>query len=79
MNKEALTKRINSYRNIVERIRAVSMSKNRNLEDITVSKILIKEENSRAVKTRVPGTWGEKVRYVWIKKENIMLSLVVNV
>lgn len=72
MNKEALTKRINSYRNIVERIRAVSMSKNRNLEDITVSKILIKEENSRAVKTRVPGTWGEKVRYVWIKKENIM-------
>ena len=72
MNKEALTKRINSYRNIVERIRAVSMSKNRNLEDITVSKILIKEENPRAVKTRVPGTWGEKARYVWIKKENIM-------
>ena len=72
MNKEALKKRINSYRNIVERIRAVSMSKNRNLEDITVSKILIKEENPRAVKTRVPGTWGEKARYVWIKKENIM-------
>ena len=24
------------------------------------------------MKTRVPGTWGENARYVWLKKENIM-------
>ena len=26
----------------------------------------------RQVKTRVPGTWGEEARYVWLRKENIM-------
>lgn len=30
------------------------------------------EENNHAVKTRVPGTWGENARYLWINKENIM-------
>ena len=24
------------------------------------------------MKTRVPGTWGQNVRYLWIDKENIM-------
>ena len=43
-----------------------------NLSDVTISKTLIQTENERAVKTRIPGTWGEKARYVWIKKENIM-------
>lgn len=40
--------------------------------DITVSKQLIREENSRAVKTRVPGTWGKDVRYLWINRKNMM-------
>ena len=30
------------------------------------------KENDHAVKTRVPGTWGENARYVWLNKENIM-------
>ena len=72
MDKDAFTKRINSYRSIAERIQAVSMSKNNNLSDITISKTQKDEESQAAVKTRVPGTWGEKVRYVWIRKENIM-------
>lgn len=72
MDRDAFKKRINSYRSITERIQAVSMSKNRNLRDITISKTLIKEESPLAVKTRVPGTWGENIRYVWIRKENIM-------
>ena len=38
----------------------------------TISKKLIIEENDHAVKTRVPGTWGEEARYVWLRKENIM-------
>lgn len=39
---------------------------------MTISKKLIIEENDHAVKTRVPGTWGEEARYVWLRKENIM-------
>ena len=53
-------------------MRAVAASKNMNLSDVTISKTLIQTENERAVKTRIPGTWGEKARYVWLKKDNIM-------
>lgn len=42
------------------------------LSDVTISKKLIAEENDHAVKTRVPGTWGKDVRYVWLHKENVM-------
>lgn len=38
----------------------------------TISKKLIIEENDHAVKTRIPGTWGDEARYVWLRKENIM-------
>jgi hypothetical protein len=43
--------------------------------DITIDKHLLKnDENGSAsvVKTRVPGTWGENVRYLWIDKNDIM-------
>ena len=38
---------------------------------ITVSKELINEETDHALKTRVPGTWGENVRYLWLEKEKV--------
>lgn len=72
MDRDAFMNRIRGYRELAERMRAVAASKQMNLSDITVSRKLIAEENSHAVKTRVPGTWGEDVRYVWLKKENIM-------
>ncbi len=72
MDKDAFINRIKGYQNLAERMMAVSASKNANLSDITISKTLIVQENDHAVKTRVPGTWGENARYVWIKKENIM-------
>lgn len=53
-------------------MRAVAASKNANLSDVTISKKLIIEENDHAVKTRIPGTWGDEARYVWLRKENIM-------
>ena len=43
-----------------------------NLSDVTISRKLIVDENDHAVKTRIPGTWGESARYVWLRKENIM-------
>lgn len=72
MDKDAFINRIRGYQNLAERMMAVSASKNINLSDVTISKTLIVQENDHAVKTRVPGTWGENARYVWLKKENIM-------
>ena len=72
MDKEAFLNRVRGYQCLAERMRAVSASKNMNLSDITISKNLIVEENEHAVKTRVPGTWGDNARFVWLNKENIM-------
>ncbi len=72
MDRDAFLNRIRGYQNLAERMMAVSSSKNTNLSDVTISKTLIVQENDHAVKTRVPGTWGKNVRYVWLKKENIM-------
>lgn len=72
MDKESFDNRIRGYQELADRMRAVAASKNTNLSDVTISKTLIMSENDHAVKTRVPGTWGDNVRYVWIKKEDIM-------
>ncbi len=72
MDRDAFINRIRGYQNLAERMMAVAASKNMNLSDVTISKKLIVQENDHAVKTRIPGTWGENVRYVWLKKENIM-------
>ena len=72
MDKEAFLNRVRGYQCLAERMRAVSASKNMNLSDVTISKNLIVEENEHAVKTRVPGTWGDNARFVWLNKENIM-------
>lgn len=66
------TNRIRGYQSLADRMRAISASKNTNLSDVTISKKLIAEENDHAVKTRVPGTWGKDVRYVWLHKDNVM-------
>src|SRR5574344_573885 len=72
MDKDAFINRVRGYQCLAERMRAVSASKNLNLSDVTISKKLIVAENEHAVKTRVPGTWGENARFVWLNKENIM-------
>lgn len=72
MNKEAFLNRVRGYQTLAERMKAVSASKNMNLSDVTISKNLIVAENEHAVKTRVPGTWGENARFVWLNKENVM-------
>jgi len=72
MDKDAYMNRIKSYRTLADRIKAVSRSKDVSLVDITISKNLIVEENENAIKTRVPGTWGDNARFLWIAKENAM-------
>ncbi|MGN1113141.1 MAG: hypothetical protein ACI4RP_08055 [Acutalibacteraceae bacterium] len=39
--------------------------------DITISRELVQEENDKAIKTRVPGTYGDDIRYMWLSKDNI--------
>lgn len=72
MDRDAFINRIRGYQDLADRMRAISASKNMNLSDVTISKTLIVVENEHAVKTRVPGTWGETARYVWLNKENMM-------
>lgn len=72
MDKDAFMNRVRSYRELADRIKAISKTKDTRLMDITVSKNLIVEESEIAVKTRVPGTWGDDARFLWIPKDNIM-------
>ena len=71
MNKDAFLERIGRYRELAERMRIVAEAQDKNLLDITITKKLVVEENDHAVKTRIPGTWGENVKYLWINKERI--------
>jgi hypothetical protein len=72
MDKEAFMNRIKGYQDLADRMRVIAASKNLDLSDVTISKKMIVEENARAIKTRVPGTWGDDARYLWVNKDNIM-------
>ncbi len=72
MDREAFLNRLQGYHELADRMRMMSVAQNSDISDVTISKKLIKDENDHAIKTRVPGTWGENARYVWLKKENVM-------
>lgn len=72
MDKEAFFSRIRGYKELAQRMQNISAAQDKNLVDITITKKLIIEENDHAVKTRIPGMWGENARYIWINKENAM-------
>ena len=71
IDKNKFAERISRYKEISSRMQTASQVYNKNLLDISVSKQLIAEENDHAIKTRIPGTWGENARYLWIEKEKI--------
>ena len=72
MDKEAFLNRIRGYKELAQRMQNIFAAQSKNLVDITITKKLIVEENDRAVKTRVPGMYGDNARYIWINKENAM-------
>jgi hypothetical protein len=42
------------------------------MPDITIDKSsLVYDDNEFEYKTRVPGTFGEDIRYLWIKKDDV--------
>lgn len=72
MDKDMFLSRMKGYRELAQRMQAVAAAQNPDLTDITITKKLITEENDHAIKTRIPGTWGEDARYVWITKDKAM-------
>ena len=72
MDKDMFLNRMKGYRELAQRMQAVAAAQNPDLTDITITKKLITEENDHAVKTRIPGTWGENAQYVWINKDKAM-------
>ncbi len=72
MDKEAFLNRIKGYKELAQRMQTISAAQNKNLMDITITKKLIVEENDHAVKTRIPGIYGDNARYIWINKDNAM-------
>lgn len=72
MEREAFDRRISRYQELSSRMRQIAASKNTSLMDITITKKLVAEENERAVKTRVPGVYGQNEGYLWINKADIM-------
>lgn len=72
MDRESFEDKIRRFRELTERMKIISASKNTNLSDITITKTLMVSENDHAVKTRVPGTWGENARYLWLDKKDVM-------
>lgn len=72
MDKDMFLSRMKGYRELAQRMQAVAAAQNPDLTDITITKKLITEENDHAIKTRIPGTWGENAQYVWISKDKAM-------
>lgn len=72
MEKEAFDRRISRYQELTNRMRQIAAAKNTDLLDITITKKLIAEENDHAVKTRIPGLYGEREGFLWLNKEDIM-------
>ena len=72
MEKEAFERRIGRYQELTNRMRQIAAAKNTDLLDITITKKLIAEENDHAIKTRIPGLYGDRAGYLWLNKADVM-------
>ena len=64
--------RVLEYQEMAERADTISKAQDMHLEDITINKALIAKETDTEIKMRIPGTWGEDVRFLWVSKEHAM-------
>lgn len=72
MDKNSMSDRIRGYQELTNRIKIQSATANPELIDITLDKSLVVDETATRLKTRVPGTWGENIRYLWIDKSDVL-------
>ncbi len=57
---------------LAARIQANAIRKDTPCVAITLDQSLIAEETAERIKTRIPGTWGEHVRYLWVDKADMV-------
>ncbi len=72
MNKVDFEKKLESYLALCERAKMAEIAQKSELFDITISDTMIVENTQEKVKTRVPGTYGSNVRFLWTDKNDIM-------
>lgn len=69
---EITRERINELERYSKELKHNAMINDPIRADITISKRLYVEENLSSIKTRVPGTYGDGVRYLWLDKADIV-------
>lgn len=72
MNTVDFEKKLESYLALCERARMAEIAQKSEMLDITISDTMIAESTQDKVKTRVPGTYGSNVRFLWTDKNDIM-------
>jgi hypothetical protein len=72
MDKVDFEKKLVSYFALMERAKMAEMAQKSQMLDITISDIMIADSTPDRVKTRVPGTYGSNVRYLWTDKKDII-------
>lgn len=71
MDREDFLARIRSSGELAGRMQQAAAVPDQDRLDITVSGKLVVEEKGQEVRMRIPGTWGENARYLWIDRKNI--------
>lgn len=69
MDTEAYMERIRKYKKLSQYANIAYNEKQGDISCITVSNVMVTEENERAWKTRIPGTYGDNARFLWISKD----------
>ena len=72
MGREAYEEKMRRLTELSQRMRRVAAEKDTQLVDITIAKKMVEAETIEAVMTRIPGTWGDEARYIWINKHDAM-------
>lgn len=72
VSKEDFEKKMDYYRDLAFKIRVAEKTQHTEFLDITISDTMIAESTQDKVKTRVPGTYGSNVRFLWTDKNDIM-------
>lgn len=72
MDEKGFADRMERYQELLERIAVAANTKQGQVYDISLDKSIVLEEKEELVRTKVPGTWGNQERYLWIEKEHLL-------
>lgn len=72
VSKAFFENKMETFHELAQQIKMAEKAQNADCLDITISDTMIVGARQDAIKTRVPGTWGEHVRYLWTPKTDIL-------